>query len=295
MAPFVSREVERRIEELEIPFGPFGVDPYGISKKHLAVGFSMVEPFYKHYFSVRAIGTENVPVRGRGMLVGNHSGGVAIDGVMTIASMFFAKNPPRLAQGMVEKFMNKIPFASLLTSRTGQLTGLPEHAIRLLEDDRLLMVFPEGAKGTAKLYKDRYSLVRFGTGFVRLAMRTRTPIVPFAFLGGGAAFPTISNAVALGRLVGAPYVPITAYLLPVPLPVRLEVEYGEPMVFEGTGAEADTVIEGYVERVRMKIAEMIEAGRARRESFAEQTLKSFRAPPPGGSADAGARASREAP
>ena len=178
--------------------------------------------------------------------------------------------------------MNKIPFASLLTSRTGQLTGLPEHAIRLLEDDRLLMVFPEGAKGTAKLYKDRYSLVRFGTGFVRLAMRTRTPIVPFAFLGGGAAFPTISNAVSLGRLVGAPYVPITAYLLPVPLPVRLEVEYGEPMVFEGTGAEADTVIEGYVEQVRSKIGEMIEAGRARRENFAEQTLRSFResTPPP---------------
>lgn len=276
MAHLVSREVARRIEELEIPFGPFGVDPYGISKKHLAVGFSLIEPFYKHYFSVRAIGTENVPARGRCMLVGNHSGGVAIDGVMTIASMFFSKSPPRLAQGMVEKFMNKVPFASLLTSRTGQLTGLPEHAIRLLEDDRLLMVFPEGAKGTAKLYKDRYSLVRFGSGFIRLAMRTRTPIVPFAFLGGGAAFPTITNAVSLGRMLGAPYIPITAYLLPVPLPVRLEVEYGEPMVFEGTGAEADTVIEGYVEQVRMKIADMIEAGRARRESFAEQTLRSLR-------------------
>ena len=276
MAHLVSREVARRIEELEIPFGPFGVDPYGISKKHLAIGFSVVEPLYKHYFSVKAIGAENVPARGRCMLVGNHSGGVAIDGLMTIAWMFFAKSPPRLAQGMVEKFMNKVPFASLLTSRTGQLTGLPEHAIRLLEDDRLLMVFPEGAKGTAKLYKDRYSLVRFGTGFIRLAMRTRTPVVPFAFLGGGAAFPTIANAVALGRLVGAPYVPITAYLLPVPLPVRLEVEYGEPMMFEGTGAEADTVIEGDVEQVRMKIAEMIEAGRARRESFAEQTLRSLR-------------------
>ncbi|NUO47399.1 MAG: acyltransferase family protein [Polyangiaceae bacterium] len=276
MATFVSREVERRVSELELPFGPFGVDPYGISKKHLAVGFSMVEPFYKHYFSVKAIGTENVPPRGRGMLVGNHSGGVAIDGVMTIASMFFSKNPPRLAQGMVEKFMNQIPFASLLTSRTGQLTGLPEHAIRLLEDDRLLMVFPEGAKGTAKLYKDRYSLVRFGTGFMRLAMKTRSPIVPFAFLGGGAAFPTVTNAIGLGRLFGMPYVPITAYLLPVPLPVRLEVEYGEPMVFEGTGAEADTVIEGYVEQVRSKISDMIEAGRNRRETFAEQTLKSLR-------------------
>ena len=151
-----------------------------------------------------------------------------------------------------------------------------EHAIRLLEDDRLLMVFPEGAKGTAKLYKERYSLVRFGTGFIRLAMKTKSPIIPFAFLGGGAAVPTIYNSVALGKLVGAPYVPITPYGVAMPLPVKLEVEYGEPMMFEGTGAEADHVIDGYVEQVRTRIAEMIEAGRIRRESFAEQTLTNLR-------------------
>ena len=280
---FTSREIERRVGELEIPFGPFGVDRYGISKKHLAQGFTLLEPFYRRYFSVRTYGVEHVPARGRAMLVGNHSGGIAIDGAMVVASMFFAKNPPRLAQGMVEKFMSRLPFASLLTARGGQLTGLPEHAIRLLEDERLLMVFPEGAKGTAKLYKDRYSLVRFGTGFVRLAMRTRSPIVPFAFLGGGAAVPTVMNAVALGRMFGVPYVPITPYGPPLPLPVRLEVEYGAPMLFEGTGAESDGVIEGYVEQVRTKIAEMIERGRVRRESFAEQTLRTLLTPGAGGS------------
>ncbi len=276
MSLFVSREVENRIEALEIPWGPYGVDPYGVSKKFLAQAFGMAEPIYRHYFNVKVHGQQNVPARGRGMLVGNHSGGIAIDGMMVVASMFFAKDPPRLAQGMVEKFMNRLPFASLLTSRCGQFVGLPEHAVRLLEDDRLLMVFPEGARGTAKLYKDRYSLVRFGTGFVRLAMRTRTPIVPFAFLGGGAAIPTVYNAVALGKLMGAPYVPVTPYGLPIPLPVRLEVEYGEPLMFHGTGAESDSIVEGYVEEVRTKIGEMIESGRRRRENFAEQTLRQLR-------------------
>jgi hypothetical protein len=65
--------------------------------------------------------------------------------------------------------------------------------------------------------------------------------------------------------------------------VRLEVEYGEPMFFEGTGAESDGVIEGYVEQVRTKIAEMIERGRVRRESFAEQTLRTLLTPGAGGS------------
>ncbi len=40
----------------------------------------------------------------------------------------------------------------------------------LYPDERLLMVFPEGSRGTAKLYGDRNSLVGFGTGFLRLAL-----------------------------------------------------------------------------------------------------------------------------
>jgi len=187
------------------------------------------------------------------MLIGNHSGGVAIDGAMLIASAFLELDPPRLAQGMVEKFMSRVPFLNERQSRTGQFTGVPETAERLLRDDRLLMVFPEGARGTAKLFWERHSLVDFGTGFLRLAMKTRTPIVPVAILGGGEALPTIANSYALGQLVGAPYVPIPAYLVPLPLPVRMEIHYGEPMLFEGTGGEDDEVVLGHVESVKRAI------------------------------------------
>ena len=216
---------------------------------------------YRRYFRVRAHGIKNVPPRGRAMLVGNHSGGIAIDGAMVLTSMLLEMDPPRLAQGMVEKFINTVPFASMYAARTGQFTGLPEHAIRLLEDERLLMVFPEGARGTAKLFSERHSLVDFGTGFVRLALKTRTPIIPFGFIGGGDAVPTVFNAYGLGRLVGAPYVPITPYLLPSPLPVPLSVHYGAPLRFEGNGSEDDEVIARYVEQVKYSIGSLIEEGR----------------------------------
>lgn len=260
----IREEVVERVHRLELPFNAYGVDPYGISKKFIESAMTGLGLFYRYYFKCDAIGMEHVPRRGRTMLVGNHSGGVAIDAAMVIASMFFDLDPPRLAQGMAEKFINRIPFASLWSSRTGQFTGLPEHAERLLEDERLLMVFPEGAKGTAKLYKERYSLVKFGTGFMRLALKTKTPIVPFAFLGGGSAVPTVVNAYALGKLIGAPYIPVTPYGLAIPLPVKLEVEYSEPMLFEGTGQEEDETIAGYVEQVKTRIAQLIEAGRIRR-------------------------------
>jgi 1-acyl-sn-glycerol-3-phosphate acyltransferase len=262
----LDREVKQRVDRIELPFNALGVDPYGISKTYLRLGLLALAAAYKYYFSVETRGIHNVPPHGRAMLVGNHSGGVAFDGAMVLASCALEMDPPRLAQGMIEKFLGRVPFMSLWMARTGQFIGLPENAERLLEDDRLLMVFPEGARGTAKLFKERYSLVEFGSGFVRLALKTRTPIVPFAVLGGGEAFPTIANSYALGRLLGAPYVPIVAYGVPVPLPAKMEIEYAPPLMFQGTGNEDDEIVFGYVDKVKEVIARMLERGAQRRRS-----------------------------
>lgn len=254
------------VDRLELPFNSLGIDPYGISKKHLRVFFNALGFLYRRYFRVTAVGVENVPKRGRAMLVGNHSGGYALDGAMVITSMLLEMEPPRLAQGMAEKFINMLPVGSQWSSRCGQLTGLPEHAERLLMDDRLLMVFPEGARGTAKLYKERHSLVDFGTGFMRLALKTKSPIVPLGFVGGGEAVPTIMNSTTLGKLMGVPYVPITPYGVAAPLPAKLVVHYGKPLMFHGSGDEEDSVIIGYVDEVKARIAELIEAAKASRGS-----------------------------
>lgn len=253
-------KIMERVKRLELPFNDYGLDPFGVSQKHLATFFTMLDWFYSRYLGVTTHGIDHIPERGRVMLVGNHSGGVALDGGMVLASLMLEMQTPRLGHGMAEKFLNTTPFASQWLNRVGQFTGLPEHALRLLEADRVLMVFPEGARGTAKLYKERLSLVRFGTGFIRLALQTGTPIVPFAFIGGGEAIPTIRNLYTLGKLVGAPYVPVTPYFLPLPRPVPCELYYSEPMVFEGTGNEDDETIEVYVEQVRARIASLIELG-----------------------------------
>lgn len=257
----LTDEVRERLERLEIPLNRHGLDRYGLSKSHLASVLPLLGWFYRRYFAAQAFGVEHVPKRGRAMLVGNHSGGYALDAAMIFTACFFELEPPRLAQGMVEKFLTRLPFASEWMNKTGQFTGLPEHAVRLLQDERLLMVFPEGARGTAKLYRDRYSLVRFGTGFMRLALEAQAPIVPVAFLGGGEAIPTVANLYKLGKLFGAPYIPVTPYLVAAPLPVRVEVHFGAPMHFQGTGREDDAAISGKVEEVKETIAALIAHGR----------------------------------
>jgi 1-acyl-sn-glycerol-3-phosphate acyltransferase len=257
VAFLVDPEIEQRVGRLEVPFGENGIDPYGIDRRELARFLSLSTALYRKYFRVRCAGIEHVPARGRAMLVGNHSGGVAYDGAMVITSCFLEMEPPRLAQAMAEKFIDRTPFFAMWASKCGQFPGLPENAVRLLEDDRLLVVFPEGARGTAKLYSERNTLVDFGTGFMRLAMQTRTPIIPFGFQGGGEAFPTVFNAVKLGRMLGVPYIPITPYLAPVPLPAQLSVRYGAPMHFEGTGREDDEQIRDSVEAVKSAVATLM--------------------------------------
>ena len=260
----IDPQVAARVDRLGLPFNRYGVDPYGIDKRELSKFFTALNWIYRGYFKVDVYGINNLPAEGAAMIVGNHSGGVAIDGAMVIASAFFEMEPPRLAQAMVDKFLLQIPGASQLSSRLGHFAGLPEHAVRLLGDGRLVAVFPEGARGTAKLARDAHTLVGFGTGFMRLALQTGAPIVPIAFLGGGDAMPTVTNLYRAGRLFGLPYIPVTKYLVPLPRPTRFQLLVSEPMYFRGSGDEADAEVAAMVAEVRRRILWLLEQGEALR-------------------------------
>ena len=261
----IDPEIAARIEAIDLEFNKFGIDPYGIDKNDLTRFVSAFAWIYRYYFKVDVYGLEHVPSEGRGILVGNHSGGVALDGAMVMGSMLLDAERPRLPHGMIDKFIHQFPGVSQIMSRMGQFTGNPDQAKRLLKAERLVLAFPEGARGTAKLAKDADSLVGFGTGFMRLALETESPIVPFGFVGGGEALPTIANLKRLGRLLGVPYVPVTKWILLVPKPTRFQLLYGKPMVFEGTGHERDEVVRDMVDQVKERIQGLIRQGRQLRE------------------------------
>lgn len=261
----IDPEVAARVEALDLSFNKFGVDPYGIDKHDLIRFVSAFAWVYRFYFKVDVYGLQNVPSRGRGILVGNHSGGVAIDGAMVMGSMLLDAEPPRLPHAMLDKFIHQFPGASQFMARTGQFTGNPDQAKRLLNDERLILAFPEGARGTAKLAKNADTLVEFGTGFMRLALETKSPIIPFGFVGGGDALPTIANLKRLGRMFGVPYIPVTKWGLLIPKPTRFQLLYGKPMFFEGTGHERDEEVNAKVEQVKERIHVLVRQGRALRD------------------------------
>src|SRR5688500_16552673 len=127
MPLLVDPAIAERVRRIELGWNASGTDAFGVSADLLARFFTILGWLYRRYFDVTVTGLEHVPARGRVMLVGNHSGGVALDGAMVLAALFFELEPPRLGHAMADRFLNQLPFASAWSSRFGQLTGLPEH------------------------------------------------------------------------------------------------------------------------------------------------------------------------
>ena len=168
--------------------------------------------FYYHlWFRCEVEGIENVPARGGALLVSNHSGALPPDGPMIGKAIKEEHARPRPLYMTVEHFFKGYPGFSMLLPKIGGVSAHPANVHRLLHDERqLVLVFPEGRKGTEKLYRDRYRLQRFGRGgFVAAAMRAGVPIVPVAVMGAEEAAPTFGHVPLLKRLTGLLYFPIT--------------------------------------------------------------------------------------
>lgn len=261
----IPAELSALVDSVSEGVNALGYDKWGFSPAVAKRTLLLAEWFYRHYFRVEVHGIERVPP-GRGLLIGNHSSQLAYDGMMVAAAMLLDAKPPRAVKAMIEKVFQKLPIVNVLMTRAGQVTGLPENCERLLEEDNLLMVFPEGARGSGKVWRDRYKLVDFGTGFMRLALKMRAPITPFAFVGGEEACPAFVDIKPLARLFGLPYFPITPMIVPLPLPARCSIWFGEPMLFEGTGNEEDAEVEAKVDLVKKRVRELIDEGLAARQS-----------------------------
>ncbi len=207
-----------------------GVDPYGYDPKSLLEVAPIALFLFNHYFRCEVFGLEHVPGTGRALLAGNHSGQIPIDGMMTGTAILKLHPQPRVVRGMVDRWVASLPFISTRYRRWGQVIGDPKICEGLLNRDEMVFVFPEGMPGVSKLFSERYQLKRFGTGFVRLAIKTQSPIIPFAVVGAEEQAPAMFKLKTLGKKLGLPALPIILpQLIPLPLPVKYRIFFGEPI------------------------------------------------------------------
>jgi 1-acyl-sn-glycerol-3-phosphate acyltransferase len=255
-------DVSGRTEALVLRGNEFGFDEFGMSRDSYRGAARVARWVYRHYFRANAFGVENIPATGRVLFVANHSGQLPWD-AMAISSACFLEPPqPRVVRSMVEYFVPTVPFASYLLARWGQIIGTPENCRRLLAADEAVLVFPEGARGISKSFAKRYQLAEFGSGFMRLALETRSPIVPIAVIGAEEQAPAI-NAKPIARLMGIPSFPVVPYppFFPVlPLPVKYRLYFGEPMQVTGDPDDDDEVLADQVRIVKNRIQALIRQG-----------------------------------
>ena len=268
----IARELGERIDRIPAELNSYGYDPWGYNPEVLKRFLLPAAYLYRYWFRCKVRGIENVPA-GRAMVIGNHAGQIALDGLMVSTALVLEAETPRLTRGMGEYWLGTLPFLSILLDRCGSSVGTPQTCADMLRHGECVMAFPEGVRGMNKLYADAYQLQEFGLGFMRLALETDTPIIPFAVVGSEEQAPAIANLEGLGRLFGMPAFPITLtwpWLGPLgmlPLPVRYHIEFGAPMHFRGDANDEDEVIEEKVLEVKSTIQTMVRRGLAERRSI----------------------------
>ncbi len=253
------------------------VDDFGMDPKVVEAVRPLFQFLYKDYWRVSVHGGKNIPAKGRGLIVGNHSGMLPYDASMIHMAVYNEHSVKRLVRFLVEDFVYHFPFLGTFIHRIGGVRACPENATWLLKKENLVIVFPEGVKGLGKSYEDRYQLQRFGRGgFVRLAIRTKTPIIPCAVIGAEEIHPILWKSQILAKSMGIPYLPVTPtfpLLGPVgliPFPTKWEIIFGKPISFskyKPKDAEDDLLVHTLAEKVRTQIQGMVNKAIKKRTSL----------------------------
>jgi 1-acyl-sn-glycerol-3-phosphate acyltransferase len=248
--------------------GNYTVDDFGYDPE-LARGLllQLARPLYENYFRVKALGVDRIPSSGPALLVGNHSGTVALDAVMMQYAVATEHPQKRAVRNVAADLVFRLPFVGPFARKTGNAVACDEDTYGLLERGELVGVFPEGYKGVGKGWRERYKLQRFGRGgFMQVALRTRVPIIPVAIVGAEEAYPMIANAKLLAKALGFPYFPITPtfpLLGPlglIPFPSKWRIEFGDPIPMDDypdDAAEDAMLVFDLADRVRDTVQQMI--------------------------------------
>jgi 1-acyl-sn-glycerol-3-phosphate acyltransferase len=256
--------------------GEYETDEWGFDREYLEAVKPFFDFLYKVYWRVQTHGIENIPETGRALLVVNHSGQLPWDGAM-VANAVMSEHPAqRLVRTLVADWFPRLPFISQMFVKCGQILATEDNGRRLLEQDELVAVYPEGYKGVGKLFKDRYKLARFGRGgFIKTALRTRSPIIPTCVVGAEETYISLAKSETLAKLIGFPFFPIsptfpwTGLFGFIPLPTRWSIDFGAPLPMGDYPQEAADdlgLVSQLTDQVRNMIQEMIYARLEQRQS-----------------------------
>lgn len=255
-----DNQIDEYVKVFPNKVGSHGYDPWGFNIRDMKNNMRFVKFLYEKFYRVEAFGLEHIPKEGRCLIIANHSGQLPFDGMLIGYALITNPNGPRAPKAMVERFLPTVPFIGNWLGSVGAVIGDPVNCERMLDNDEAVVVFPEGVRGANKLYKHKYQLQRFGSGFMHLAMKHHTPIIPVGVVGMEETIRSYADIKPLARVLGLPVAPL---VLPLILPSKVFLHFGEPMYFDNN-VHKESDIKDRVEDVKGAIRKLIDAGLAKR-------------------------------
>jgi 1-acyl-sn-glycerol-3-phosphate acyltransferase len=253
------------------------VDEFGMDDVVLRRTRPLLDFLMDRWWRVDVEGAERVPDGGPCLLVANGSGLLPYDGLMIAHALARARPRDPRARFLVADWLITLPFAQPTLARLGGARACRENAERLLATGSRVIAFPEGVKGSAKVFRERYRLKRFGRGgVVRIALAAGVPLVPVAVIGGEETHPILFKIETFARSFGLPFLPVTPTfpalgpLGLVPLPAKWSIRFGEPIALDHLGPEAaedELLVSRLNEEVRSQIQALVDEGVRERESL----------------------------
>lgn len=211
-------------------------DDFGMDKNYIRFyGKTLFRFLSDFYWRIEDRGLEHVPREGRAVLIGMHRGFMPWDGVMALHLL--VRKTGRYPRFLTHPSLLKFPFLSNFMTKLGGVVATQQSADRILQEDGVLGIFPEGIHGAFTFYKHAYQLQEFGRDvFVKIALRNRAPIVPFVTVGSAEIFPILAKIKlrVWTRYAEWPCVPLTPTfpLLPIPLPSKWHTQFLPPIHIE---------------------------------------------------------------
>jgi 1-acyl-sn-glycerol-3-phosphate acyltransferase len=244
----------------------FGLDPS--FRRRILPAFRFL---HDTYWRLEVTGLHHLPASGPAILAANHSGALPFDGAMICTAVELRRE--RTVRFLYDRFVENLGPVATFYRKVGGAVASRENALALLRGGDLVLLFPEGVPGVAKPFGDRYRLRGFSPGFARLALALDVPIIPVALVGAEEIYPLVGRLEGVGRLLGAPYLPVTPFfpmlgvLGAVPLPTKWFLRFGKPIRLPPVEGEARWQrARTEAIRLRRKIQAMVTRLRGRRQS-----------------------------
>jgi 1-acyl-sn-glycerol-3-phosphate acyltransferase len=261
------------------PLTPATADPLAArDPAFVRRGVALSQALGKHYFRWQVRGVEHVPQRGAAILVGNHNGGLLpLDSLMTIAAIYEKFGERRAVHPLVHDLVLRAPVVGRLAPRFGALRASPPHAHRVLEAERLALVYPGSDLESNRPWTSRGRIDLGGRkGFVKIALRTGAPIVPVVSAGTHEQFFVLARGRRIARLLrlkswvrsevfpiifAIPWGLCAGCVLYWPLPAQTSIAFGPPIRFDDLGPDAaddEQALEACYRKVASRMQEMLD-------------------------------------